>query len=109
MRLIVSAVVIFAGMGTAAVSQVRFICQNPLREYLVVYDPGSKSVILNPDSDNSRLSILIDDHTDGYHIITASTGSDGPMIRLHLRPYNKMEFWYDGEISQTDGCYESLN
>lgn len=90
-----------------AYAETRLICENPRREYLVIYSPGASALVLNPDSDRTLYSILVDDLSDGWHVITATTPNGGPTARLHLRPYMKMEFWSGGQVVQTDGCYTS--
>lgn len=91
----------------SAYAETRLICQNPRQEYLVIYSPGASEIVLNPDSDRTLYSILVDDISDGSHVITANTPNGGPTARLHLRPYMKMEFWSGGQVVQTDGCYTS--
>lgn len=93
--------------GASAYAETRLICENPRREYLVIYSPGASSLILNPDLDRTLYPILVDDVSDGSHVVTATTPNDGPTARLHLRPYLKMEFWSGGQVVQTDGCYAS--
>lgn len=93
--------------SASAHAETRLICENPRREYLVIYSPGASVLTLNPDSDRTIYSILVDDVSDGSHVVTASTPNVGPTARLHLRPYLKMEFWSGGEVVQTDGCYIS--
>tara|TARA_R110002074_G_scaffold329462_1_gene499950 strand:+ start:689 stop:1054 length:366 start_codon:yes stop_codon:yes gene_type:complete len=93
-----------AGYGYA---DTQLICENPRREYLVIYSPGFAALILNPDSDATEYQVLVDDNADASHVITASTPNAGPTVRLHLRPYVKMEFWSEGQVVQTDGCYTS--
>lgn len=88
-----------------ALAETQLICENPIREYQVVYSPGVSELILNPDSDPTSYVILIDEAGEWAHVITAATPNGGPTARLHLRPYLKMEFWSDGELFQTDGCY----
>lgn len=102
--LTISCLVLLAGV-TPAAADTRLICQNPGREYLVVYSQGAAALILNPDSESTKLKVLVDDLTDSSHVVTASTSSDEHIVRLHLRPYLKMEFWSEGQITQTDGCY----
>lgn len=95
-------IMLTAGYGYA---ETRLICENPRREYLVIYSPGAPALILNPDSDTTKYPVLVDDNADGSHVITASTPNAGPTARLHLRPYTKLEFWSGGQVVQTDGCY----
>lgn len=90
---------------TFAWSETRLICANPLREYEVTYSPGAANIILRSTRGETLYPILVDDNQDGSHIVTADTPNDGPSARLHLRPYLKMEFWSDGQLEQTDGCY----
>jgi hypothetical protein len=90
-----------------AAAGTRLICENPRREYLVLYSPGASDLVLNPDSDRTLFPILVDDVSDGSHVVTATTPNGGPTARLHLRPYLKMEYWSGGEVVQTDGCYAS--
>lgn len=94
-------------IAPAAFAETRLICENPRREYLVIYEPGATALILNPDSDATQYPILVDDNSDGAHVVTTSTTNEGPTARLHLRPYLKMEYWENGHVFQTDGCYES--
>lgn len=99
------ACVVVAFSSVSAYAETRLKCENPRREYLVIYSPGASALVLNPDSDRTLYSILVDDLSDGSHVVTASTPNGGPTVRLHLRPYPKMEFWSDGQVDQTDGCY----
>lgn len=98
---------LIVAMLSAGVSyaDTRLICENPRREYLVVYSPGAADIVLNPDSDATRYAVLVDDNADATHVVTAATTGNGPTARLHLRPYLKMEFWADGQLLQTDGCH----
>lgn len=93
--------------SVSAYAETRLICENSRREYLVVYSPGASALVLNPESDRTLYSILVDDLSDGSHVVTATTPNSGPTARLHLRPYMKMEFWSGGQVVQTDGCYIS--
>ena len=99
--------ILVAVSARAGLAETRLICENPRREYLVIYRPGASELVLNPDSDGTRYPILVDDNTDAQHVVTASTPGDGPTARLHLRPYLKMEFWTGGQLLQTDGCYSA--
>lgn len=103
-NIIIASITVMA-LSMPAHAETRLICENPRREYLVVYSPGASDLILNPDSGRTTYSILVDDFSDKSHVVTASTSNGGPTARLHLRPYLKMEFWSDGELTQTDGCY----
>ena len=105
MNLFLAAVAMLAVTGSSAAAQKRLICQNALREYKVLYEPGVPELILNPDTSATVYPILIDEMTPNSHIITAQTPNGGPTARLHLRPYLKMEFWSDGQVNQTDGCF----
>jgi hypothetical protein len=105
MKILLAAVAMTAALGTSAAAQTRLICQNSSREYKVLYEPGVSQLILNPDTSATVYPILIDDMTPNSHIVTASTPNGGPTARLHLRPYLKMEFWSDGQVNQTDGCF----
>jgi len=89
----------------AANAETRLICENARSEYLVVYAPGAPDLVLNPDTDRTLYQVLIDDPSDGSHVVIAVTSNGGPTARLHLRPYVKMEFWSDGQMIQTDGCH----
>lgn len=95
----------FAAIALPANADTRLICENPGREYLVVYEPGTEFLTLNPDSDKTRYRVLIDNNDDATHIVTAATFDGGPTAQLHLRPYLKIEFWSDGQLFQTDACY----
>ena len=95
--------IVFASVS--AFAETRLICENPGREYVVIYSPDASELVLNPDSDRTLYPILVDDVSDGLHVVTATTPNGGPTARLHLRPYLKMEFWSGGEVVQTDGCY----
>lgn len=105
MRLPIAVFLILLGSGIAAAAETRLICKNPGREYSVVYQPGAPALILNLDSTATAYPVLVDDVADGAHVVTATTPNGGPTARLHLRPYQKMEFWSDGQVVQTDGCY----
>ncbi len=94
---------LFAALPSSAGT--KLICENPRREYLVIYEPGSLFVLLNPDSDSTKYKVIVDDNSDGSHIVTTETIEGGPTARLHLRPYQKMEIWSGGQLIQTDACY----
>lgn len=105
MKRIGSACVALVFASVSAYAETRLVCENPGREYLVIYSPGASALVLNPDSDHTLYQILVDDVLDGSHVVTAVTPNGGPTARLHLRPYLKMEFWSGGAVVQTDGCY----
>jgi hypothetical protein len=88
-------------------AQVHLICENPIREYLVVYESGQPFLTLSPDTSNTRYQVIVDDNTDTSHTVIASVPDTDLTARLHLRPYLKLEFWANGEVFQTDGCYKS--
>lgn len=90
------------GIGHA---DTRLICENAGREYLALYEAGEAELTLNPDSNATHYTIIIDDNSDKSHIVTAETPNNGPTVRLHLRPYTKIEFWSNGQLFQTDACY----
>lgn len=81
------------------------MCENPKREYTVSYTPGDKFIDLN--GGEAKYPVLVDDNRDENRIVTATTPNAGPTARLFLRPYLKMEFWKDGALFQTDGCYST--
>ena len=91
MRLMLTGCMAFLLSGVSAAAETRFICENPRREYLVMYSPGASELVLNPDSEATKYPILVDDVADGSHVVTATTPNSGPTARLHLRPYKKME------------------
>ncbi len=107
MRSIFIASVSFLSIQATAASAVSLVCENPRREYLVIYEPGARNILINPDSDNVGYPISVDDLGDDAHKVTASTPNGGPTAVLHLRPYQKFEYWSDGQLIQTDGCYEA--
>lgn len=90
---------------TLCAQELRLTCENPRGEYLVVYQYGSPEIALNPDTLDTRYAVLVDDVNDQSHVVIAQTTPGGPTARLHLRPYLKMEFWSDGQLMQTDGCF----
>ncbi|MEH6523431.1 hypothetical protein [Sulfitobacter sp.] len=91
----------------AFAADVGMICKNPGREYYLEYSEGTKYIVVMPDSEATKFPVLIDEKTDARHVVTANTVAGGPIVRLHIRPYQKLEFWLDGELDQTDGCYRS--
>lgn len=105
MKVSLAACLLVMVSGSVAAMETRLVCENPRREYLVVYSTGASELILNPDSNPTRYRVLVDDMGDRLHVVTAAPSNDGPTVRLHLRPYQKMEFWSGGAIVQTDGCY----
>ena len=100
--------ILFLQLHAQAVNaEITLICENPRREYIVIYEPGTPYLLLNPDSEETRYVIEVDDNRDGSHVVTTLTVEGGPTARLHLRPYQKMEYWDGGQLIQTDGCYLS--
>ena len=92
--------------AVSASAETKLVCENPRREYLVVYERGAAFIILDPDSGETKYKVLVDDRTDDHHVVTAETVEGGPTVQLHLWPYQKMEVWSDGQLFQTYACYE---
>jgi hypothetical protein len=90
----------------AEAKTLQLACENPRREYLVKYQEGAREILLNPDTENSGLRVLAVENTTDKYVVAAQTPNGGPAVRLHLRPYLKIEYWVDGQLFQTDGCYK---
>lgn len=104
---LLSVMVMMVGMPTFVIAQdTSLTCQNPGREYNVIYQEGASELVIDPDSTATKMRILVDEKDDQRHVVTVETVEGGPTGRLHLRPYLKLEYWTDGEIMQTDGCYK---
>ncbi len=83
-----------------AATQMTMICENPRREYQVRYEPASRS--FTADGTNYRV-LSVEDAKSAF-LVTGLTTPGGPTFRAHFRPFRKMEFFADGQITQTDGC-----
>jgi len=101
-----SALVVLMLLETESFAQsLSMICENPGREYHVTYTMGDREIILNPDTDATRYRVLAVELQQGRLIVAAQTRNGGPAVRVHFRPYKKLEYFEDGEVFQTDGCH----
>ncbi|MEQ1933811.1 MAG: hypothetical protein ABL962_08030 [Fimbriimonadaceae bacterium] len=91
----------------AQAADYELICENPGREYLVTYDVGDSGVVINPDSDAIRQPILAIIDNDSLRVLVLDLGQAGMASLLHLRPYLKNEIFAEGELLQTDACYNA--
>jgi hypothetical protein len=96
---------LFVMATNAAAQSLSMICENPGREYQVTYTLGSREIIVNPDTEQTRYRVLAVEEAEGKLIVAAQTPNGGPAVRVHFRPYRKMEYFVDGQVFQTDGCY----
>ncbi len=97
--------VVRATVPSLAWSETVLVCANVGGEHQVTYEPDASNLVLSSPGRSTLYPVLVDDNQDASHVVTAHTVGDGPTARLHLRPYLKMEFWLDGQLTQTDGCY----
>ena len=81
------------------------ICQNPRQEYAVEFLSGNDLIQLGSPGSDTTYRVLAEEETVDRHVVVALTTENGPTARLHLRPYQKMEFWTGDQLFQTDGCY----
>lgn len=81
------------------------ICENPGREYQVTYKLGSREFKVDPKTSQTRYQVSDVEKAQGKLILTAQAPNGGPIIRVHLKPYNKIEYSVGGKVFQTDGCY----
>ena len=95
------AVVLLVSTSTsAATKQLTMICENLRREYQVTYDVTAGTL----HADDTQYRILLKEETVDRLVIVGLTVNDGPTFRAHFRPYKKVEFFADNQLSQTDGC-----
>lgn len=101
MRLTFLAVAFFAQLPQIATAEaLELICENPRREYHVVYDRSFGTVKAGDTSYN----VLAVEETAERLVVVGLTVNDGPAFRLHIRPYKKMELFAGSQLIQTDGC-----
>lgn len=97
------AALLVAACGAASAESL--ICQNPVREYNLVVEPGAGAVVINPDGPTTRWSILSRVQGDAQRIIVVDLGQEGMTGQVHLSPYQKVEIFSKGELVQTDACH----
>ncbi len=101
MRLIIPAAIIRVMLPQIATADaVTLICENPRREYRVVYDMAFGTVF----ADDTQYRVLAIEDTTDRLVVVGLTANDGPTFRLHIRPYKKMELFAGNQLFQTDGC-----
>lgn len=61
--------------------------------------------MMNPDTEAARYRILAVEREKNRYIVVAQFEGNGPTLRAHFLPYKKMEFFAEGQLIQTDGCY----
>lgn len=95
-----TAILLTGASWEASASQLTMICENPRREYQVTYDATLETL----HADDTQYRILAKEETPDRFVIVGLTVNGGPTFRAHFRPYKKMEFFADNQLSQTDGC-----
>jgi hypothetical protein len=106
MRSLISLAVLLAMIVPAAASgQVSMICKNPRGEYLVVFDPSARTLILNPDSDASRYKVLAIESTPDRLTVAGMVGFDSDMgFSADFQPKHQVAFYVNETVRQTDRC-----
>lgn len=92
--------VAFAFPAPAKAAKLKMICENPRREYVLTFDEAANTVF----ADETRYRVLAVERTKSWLLVTGLTVNDGPTFRAHFRPYKKIEFFSDNQLTQTDGC-----
>lgn len=81
------------------------ICKNPRREYLVVFDPGARTLVLNPDSDASRYKVLAIESTPDRLTVAGMVGFDSGMgFSADFKPKHQVAFYVNETVRQIDHC-----
>ncbi|MET1410683.1 hypothetical protein ABVF61_00345 [Roseibium sp. HPY-6] len=82
-------------------------CENPGREYQVIYSEGDRYVVINPDTQSARYLVLAVESGENKLVVAAQLvgTAEAPVLRAHFKPYRKMEYFVGGQVFQTDGCY----
>lgn len=93
--------------GESIAAGYSLICQNPGREYNLIYNQGDNSAIIDPDSDNIRQPVLAVINSDSARLVILGLSQPGMVSVLHLRPYLKNDIYADGQLIQTDSCREA--
>lgn len=104
MRLsMIGATLIVATCGAASAESL--VCQNPRREYNLVFEPGADAVVINPDGPTTIWPVLSRVQGDAQQILFVDLGQEGMAGQVHFAPYQKVEFFSKGELVQTDACH----
>ncbi len=95
----------FFAAASGGASAESLICQNPGREYNLVFEPGAGTVVINPDGPTTLWPILSRVQGDAQRILVVDLGQEGMTGQVHLYPYQKVEIFSMGELVQTDACH----
>lgn len=87
-------------VAPAMAETIEMVCENPGREYVVVFDTDQNTVYAN----DTLYQVLAVERTSDRFVVVGVTVNNGPTFRLHLHPYKKMELYVDNQLFQTDGC-----
>jgi hypothetical protein len=79
-------------------------CKNPAREYLVTYSDSNPAVVINPDSAADALPVLASLFDDRQYILVIR-GAGSMTALVHSKPYQKIDWFSDGALVQTDACH----
>jgi len=90
----------FAFPAPAKAAKLKMVCENPRREYVLTFDEAANTVF----ADETQYRVLAVEKTKSRLLVTGLTVNDGPTFRAHFRPYKKIEFFSDNQLTQTDGC-----
>ncbi|GGD48000.1 hypothetical protein [Sinisalibacter lacisalsi] len=106
-RLACSTVAVFAFVGVSFAESL--ICENPRREYNLVYDQGEAEVLINPDSAKVAWPVTSSLMDDRQHVVMVELGREGMTAQIHIRPFQKVDIFSRGELIQTDACYSAAD
>jgi hypothetical protein len=93
-----------ANSDIASAKTFRMICENPRREYLVEYSTGDREIEIRTDGSKTLFAVLAVQDKKDEMIIAAQAPNSGPALRIHFRPYKKIQYFVDAQLFQTDGC-----
>lgn len=104
LRSVVSAAALFmvTGQGVAA-ETLKLICENPRREYLVVFDTKSRTFLINPDSDRTYYKVKSVSQSEDGLVVKGNTVKQGPDFEAFFGDGASITFLMPDPF-QTDFC-----
>ncbi|RVO57767.1 hypothetical protein [Sinorhizobium meliloti] len=95
-----AAFALFLSCSSASAGSISMICENPRREYRVTFNEDTRAF----SADDTDYRVLAVEMTQERYVVAGLTVDQGPTFRAHFRPYQKLEWYTDNQLYQTDGC-----
>lgn len=99
------AIALLAGnYNLAAANKTKMICENPRREYLVIFDPEKHRFVVKAEDGLTKYRLRNVQNVPGGYVIKGSTIRNGPDFVAYTTGARRIEYFANFEKIQTDYC-----